>query len=208
MADGIIQVAPDSTAKKLDTSELTVGANTVERERIVIADPTTAGALGAVLNANPAGTEYAPVVRPIMPQDAAARTPVVLYLDEITGITSEALATMNINKGGSTSTATSYTVTTGKTLRVQAVIFSCLNSSTTAVKGRLRLRSAATVLATSPVFCSMVCGGVGAVANEGSETSVNFSDGLEFAAGQQVGLSHLESSTSSTVSACIVGYEY
>lgn len=208
MADGIIQVAPDSTGKKLDTSELTVGANTVERERIVWADPTTDVGLGVVTNANPAGTEYAPIVRPITPQDDGFRTPVVLYFDEIAGITSEALGTMNINKGGSTSTGTSYTVTTGKTLRVQAVIFSCLDTTTTAVKGRLRLRSAGTVTATSPVFCSLVCGAVGAVANEGSETAVNFSDGLEFASGQQVGLSHLESSTSSTISACVVGYEY
>lgn len=48
MADGIVQVAPDSTGKKIDSSELTVGANTVERQRIVIADDSTAASLAYV----------------------------------------------------------------------------------------------------------------------------------------------------------------
>jgi hypothetical protein len=48
MADGIIQLPLDSTGKKLDTSELTVGANTVERQRVVVADPTTAANFQAV----------------------------------------------------------------------------------------------------------------------------------------------------------------
>lgn len=37
MSDSFIQVPPDSTGKKLDTEQLTVGANTVERERMQIA---------------------------------------------------------------------------------------------------------------------------------------------------------------------------
>jgi hypothetical protein len=48
MADGIVQVAPDSTGKKVDTSELSVGGQTVERQRIVLADPTTAANLAVV----------------------------------------------------------------------------------------------------------------------------------------------------------------
>lgn len=63
MADGFIQVAPDSTGKKVDNSELTVGANTVERQRIVNADDTVAAALARVLNAQPASTDYGLAVR-------------------------------------------------------------------------------------------------------------------------------------------------
>ena len=48
MADGQVQVAPDSTGKKIDTSELTVGANTVERQRVVIAGDTGATSLAYV----------------------------------------------------------------------------------------------------------------------------------------------------------------
>jgi hypothetical protein len=48
MADGIVQVAPDSTGKKIDSSELTVGANTVERQRINIASATVATDIAGV----------------------------------------------------------------------------------------------------------------------------------------------------------------
>jgi len=48
MADGIVQLAPDSTGKKVDTSEITVGANTVERQRIVISDNTAAANFATV----------------------------------------------------------------------------------------------------------------------------------------------------------------
>lgn len=37
MSDSYIQVPPDSTGKKTDCEELTVGANTVERQRIQVA---------------------------------------------------------------------------------------------------------------------------------------------------------------------------
>ena len=71
MPDGTVQLAADSTGKKVDTSELTVGANTVERQRIVIADDSVAAALAKIINSAPAGTEYALVVRPIDPAEAA-----------------------------------------------------------------------------------------------------------------------------------------
>lgn len=48
MADGFVQVAPDSTGKKIDNSELTVGANTVERQRVVIGDSTAPAQFAAV----------------------------------------------------------------------------------------------------------------------------------------------------------------
>ncbi len=55
MADGIVQVAPDNTGKKVDTSELTVGANTVERQRIVIASDSVATDIAAVTSVNSDG---------------------------------------------------------------------------------------------------------------------------------------------------------
>lgn len=63
MTDQYIQVPLDATGnssgasgKKIDTSELTVGANTVERQRVVIADPTTAAGLTSVKGANTSPT--------------------------------------------------------------------------------------------------------------------------------------------------------
>ena len=52
MADGIVQLQPDSTGKKVDTSELTVGANVVERQRVVVASDTGATAIASVTAAN------------------------------------------------------------------------------------------------------------------------------------------------------------
>jgi hypothetical protein len=45
MVDGLVQIAPDSTGKKVDTSEITVGSNTVERQRVVLSDPASATGL-------------------------------------------------------------------------------------------------------------------------------------------------------------------
>jgi hypothetical protein len=64
MADGYVKVQPDSTGKIIDTTELTVGAQTVERQRINIAG-LSAAALLDLLNTAPAGTEYAVPVRNI-----------------------------------------------------------------------------------------------------------------------------------------------
>ena len=65
MADGIVALQPDSTGKKVDTSEIVVGANTVERQRVVFADPVAAAGLASVINTSPAGTEYGIVTRNI-----------------------------------------------------------------------------------------------------------------------------------------------
>lgn len=63
MADQFIPLdAPAITDFKLDTSELSVGANTVQRERMNIADPTVAAGLAKVVNADPT-TEYGLVTR-------------------------------------------------------------------------------------------------------------------------------------------------
>ena len=66
MSDGSVGLAPDGTGKKVDVSELTVAGLVVERQRVVAADPTDPLGLGAVKDTPPAGTEYAPVTRPIV----------------------------------------------------------------------------------------------------------------------------------------------
>lgn len=64
--DAIVTLPDDSAnaGKKLDESSLTVGANTVVRQRIVIADPTTAASIAAVKAAStaPAATDPALVI--------------------------------------------------------------------------------------------------------------------------------------------------
>lgn len=63
MADGLIQVPVDSTGKKVDTTELAVGANNVERQRINVSSPTDANGHAEVKNTQPASTDYGLVTR-------------------------------------------------------------------------------------------------------------------------------------------------
>lgn len=48
MSDSFVQVAPDSTGKKIDTSQLVDGANTVERQRVVLGDDIDVNMLARV----------------------------------------------------------------------------------------------------------------------------------------------------------------
>jgi hypothetical protein len=72
MADGIVQIAPDSTGKKVDVTELAVGANTIERQRINISSPTDPNGHAEVMNEPPPSpdTTYALLVRAIQEDNA------------------------------------------------------------------------------------------------------------------------------------------
>jgi hypothetical protein len=48
MADSFVQVAPDGAGKKVDTSQLVDGANTVERQRVVLGDDNDPNGLAGV----------------------------------------------------------------------------------------------------------------------------------------------------------------
>ena len=140
--------------------------------------------------------------------DPSVRTPIIIYVDAIAGVTTEALVTMNINKGGTVTTGTSYTVTAGKTLRVQSIEASVSDSAATATNIRVRLRSAATVAATSPIFTALVAGNPASVASTIGTSGQSYCDGLEFAAGVQVGLSQLATATTALLTISLVAYEY
>lgn len=66
---GYVQVPPDSTGKKIDNTVVDTGAGTVERQVIVVADPSDPDGYAEVLAADPTGTEGGLVVRPISPLD-------------------------------------------------------------------------------------------------------------------------------------------
>jgi hypothetical protein len=256
MADGSVRVAPDSTGKIIDTSELTVSAQTVERQRVNIADPAVAAAIAVIMNSVPAGTEYGLVVRSLAQglvaagaspagnplrlggndglfiQDVnvtsrgqqgargvavqdlkdAGRTFISFTLDRIAGVAAEALATMTINRGGTVTTGTSYTITIGKALRIQSISVTIADSTTTAVNGRVRLRCAPTAFsATSPIYIDVdIPGLIGtAAANAGQNMfTQSFPDGLELPPTSIVGLTQILSSVSSLLTVHVVGYEY
>lgn len=86
MADGFVQLAPDSTGKKADVNELTVGSNVVERQRINISSPTDPNGHAEVMNEPPPNpdTTYALLVRQIQEDNA--------YTQELLGQIASALA--------------------------------------------------------------------------------------------------------------------
>ena len=65
MADQYIAVQPDSTGKRVDCSELTVSGNTVERQRMVVADPSAAANLAAVTGAGALKVDNSGVTQPV-----------------------------------------------------------------------------------------------------------------------------------------------
>jgi len=64
MADGIVGLALDGAGKKVDTTELTVGVNLVERQRVHLSG-TLPAAIVEPINAIPIGTEYAIPIRQV-----------------------------------------------------------------------------------------------------------------------------------------------
>ncbi len=87
MADAVIQVAPDSTGKMVDNTSLTVGANTVYRQRVQLAGQA-ATELADVRNTQPATTDYGLVVRnvnspPVGQALMSTSLPVTMASDQI-----------------------------------------------------------------------------------------------------------------------------
>ena len=144
------------------------------------------------------------------------RTKVVLTLTKATGVTSEALVSMTIKKGdATTTTGTSYTVTAGKTLRLQSMFLGVTNITTaTIVNVAARLREGAAgggaLSVASDIISQLEAGVVGSPAAlqlSGQSWKV-FPDGVEIAGGQTIGISELASSANSAVSIELTGYEY
>ena len=133
------------------------------------------------------------------------RTFVSITQDQIAAPTTEALTTMTINKGGNVTTGTSYTVANGKTLRLQSVD-AIVSSSSGTQPVKVRLRSAAAVSATSPILWATY---FSATTSSLGNVTQTWPDGLEIASGQQIGISMLDTnSTSNGVTITLVGYEF
>lgn len=96
MADGYVQVAPDSTGKKIDNSELTVGSNTVERQRVVLGDDAEGAALALVTRTEPEAEAYGLATREIAGGADANLTHELLF--RIVGLLDE-LVTLEKLKG-------------------------------------------------------------------------------------------------------------
>lgn len=64
MSDSFVQAPPDSAGKKIDTEVVTVGANSVHRQRIQITGVADV-AVAALSNTTPTSAEYGLITRPV-----------------------------------------------------------------------------------------------------------------------------------------------
>ena len=126
-------------------------------------------------------------------------------------VTSEAMVTLTPSSDfvvGATST--SFTVISGKRLRLQSVSVVYKTTAATALGGlfRLRISSSGAVTIATPMAVTLgtpnTIAAIGAISND----FVNFPDGLELSGTMQFGISQLSTVTTSVVDITITGYEY
>jgi hypothetical protein len=135
------------------------------------------------------------------------RQQVCLMWENLAGTTAETLIafTTGSRAGVALTPATAYTVSAGKTFRIQSLAFVFGQNGSSACNYRARIRQAGSLLVTSPAIAG---GGAGGPSNTCNTLSVPLPDGLEIAAGQQIGLTHTDSATGGIFSAYLVGFEY
>jgi hypothetical protein len=145
----------------------------------------------------------------------ATRTLVTLTADAVTPAASETLVTVAKLVGDTvTAGVTTYAVSAGKALRVQAIRVAFTQTSTTVVKVRVRLRtlSSGACIATSPLVATVELGPLTttAVANTAtSQSEIVIPDGLEFSgATRNICFSAIATSAAGTLTLTLIGFEY
>ena len=164
---------------------------------------------------SPAGTAkgtQAGLFLPVQDAKDSGRALRVFTINYTTAPGTEALATFTVNQGLNVTTSVSlYTVTSGKTLRLQAISGAALNATTTQSNAKLRVRTSSATSIGSPVCIDLAFPAVAGttVASLGVANSLAIPDGLEIAGGQSIGISTVSTPTSTALVGCsLIGYEY
>lgn len=115
VAPSYVQVAPDSTGKRIDNVTVTTAAGLVERQVVVPGDPENPDAYAAIKSATPAANAYAMAVRDAWPNvDTGIQAPNSGVLVDATGVANDLALLLDgvaiVNNGGA---ATSVAVANG-----------------------------------------------------------------------------------------------
>lgn len=143
-----------------------------------------------------------------------SRQYLTFIVDAAAGVTTEALATMTINKAETVTSATSYTVSTGKVLRIQSISASATSDGSTLDTVQIRLRTAASsISATSPMLVALAVTPATGSSTTGAcgYAEQSFPDGIEIATGHQIAISQVITAGGSNhglITVTVVGYEY
>ncbi len=127
------------------------------------------------------------------------------------GVTTEAMMTLTpLSNFTAGATGTSFTVTAGKTFRIQQFVVTVRATAATAVSGIVRLRISASGAVTTATAPSITLGAppTSATTNSGNSSAASIPDGLELSGTMQFGISQLFTATSASVDVMIIGYEY
>jgi hypothetical protein len=143
----------------------------------------------------------------------SGRTPLVYEISAVAGVTTEALLSLTPLTGFvAGAAATTFTITSGKTFRIQAMTLTVRTTTTVAAGAvvRLRITSTGTPTTSTPVTAT-----VGATSGSGTTVSgwansatVTFPDGLELSGTMEFAISTLASSTSCTLDVSLIGFIY
>ena len=209
MSDSYVQVPPNSSGAEVATRQIVVGSNTVQLQCVVLGDPTTADSYAAV---TAKGTQGAFALAAQDMKDAG-RTPITLYAVPVVGvITTEALFTMTQVKGGVVeSSATNYTVTSGKTFRITSFTVYGTQTTTTLewARANMRYTTSGTVTTTSGLILSGQISGIAATSGSAMmPIEIVIPDGYELPSGSSYGVGNLANATSTTIGFTITGFEY
>jgi hypothetical protein len=130
----------------------------------------------------------------------------------VTCVTTEAMLSMvPVRAGVAAGGATSIAVTSGKTLRLTAIVFSSRSTSAAVLSARcaLRMNPSGAAIATSPILAiASTTQQAAALAEAGDTCVVALPDGIEISGTQQVGLSQVCSAITGVVYASLIGFEY
>jgi hypothetical protein len=126
-------------------------------------------------------------------------------------VVSEALMTLTPQTDGTNgSTGTSFTVTSGKRLRLQQIVLSARPTTAAVVIDTfiLRMSSSGAVTITSPVIMNVNLTGPAAVIGAGAFMAISLPDGFELSGTQQFGISHVGTIATYVENVSLIGYEY
>ena len=121
-----VQTNPNSTGLKLATCEVVNGANTLEQQIVTLGDPSTAANQAGVVAKGTQGS-FGLATQDL--KDSGRTT--VCFGGTVSIGTSETITPISVLKAGNAilTAQSSYTVTIGKTLRIQAAYFTATTSS-------------------------------------------------------------------------------
>jgi hypothetical protein len=141
------------------------------------------------------------------------RQHITLVWERMAGSTSESALqnfTSGVRAGSALSAANNYQVQTGKVLRIVAVTVAIRNvTSASLASTRIRIRQAASVANSSPIIFEAEVGLVPSATLENiTSLAIPIPDGIDVDAGQQITVTHIDTTANCTVTVTINAFEF